>query len=139
MLNSFCCLHLFGTILSCNEESLNFVCPLTSDIVHLVRSFVRWLVGWLVGCTYEEVSKSFRTGRLERELQMVQLSATRCSCIAISCVSLVSFASITLYVASQRVIPKASVYLVIDSVRKLLDTPSYTFSSLHLFLDQHPN
>jgi hypothetical protein len=27
------------------------------------------------------VSKSFRTGRLERELQMVQLSATRCSCI----------------------------------------------------------
>jgi hypothetical protein len=32
---------------------------------------------------YEGVSKSFRTGRLERELQMVQLSATRCSCIAI--------------------------------------------------------
>jgi hypothetical protein len=26
--------------------------------------------------------KIFRTGRLERELQMVQLSATRCSCIA---------------------------------------------------------
>jgi hypothetical protein len=33
--------------------------------------------------TYEGVSKSFRTGRLERELRMVQLSATRCSCIAI--------------------------------------------------------
>jgi hypothetical protein len=32
---------------------------------------------------YECVSKSFRTGRLERQLQMVQLSATRCSCIAI--------------------------------------------------------
>jgi hypothetical protein len=32
---------------------------------------------------YEGVSKSFRTGRLERELKMVQLSATRCSCIAI--------------------------------------------------------
>jgi hypothetical protein len=31
---------------------------------------------------YEGVSKSFRSGRLERELQMVQLSATRCSCIA---------------------------------------------------------
>jgi hypothetical protein len=29
---------------------------------------------------YEGVSKSFRTGRLERELQMVQLSAIRCSC-----------------------------------------------------------
>jgi hypothetical protein len=34
-------------------------------------------------CTYEGVSKSFRTGLLERELQMVQLSATRCSFIAI--------------------------------------------------------
>jgi flagellar biosynthesis regulator FlbT len=33
--------------------------------------------------TYECVFKSFRTSRLERELQMVQLSATKCSCIAI--------------------------------------------------------
>jgi hypothetical protein len=32
---------------------------------------------------YESVSKSFRTGRLEEKLQMVQLSATRCSCISI--------------------------------------------------------
>jgi hypothetical protein len=32
---------------------------------------------------YEGVSKSFWTGHLEQELQMVQLSATRCSCIAI--------------------------------------------------------
>jgi hypothetical protein len=32
---------------------------------------------------YEDVSKSIRTGRLERELQLVQLSATVCSCIAI--------------------------------------------------------
>jgi len=31
---------------------------------------------------YEGVSKSFRTGRLERELQTVQLSATSCSCIS---------------------------------------------------------
>jgi hypothetical protein len=31
----------------------------------------------------EGVSKSSRTGRLEGELQMIQLSATRCSCIAI--------------------------------------------------------
>jgi hypothetical protein len=29
------------------------------------------------------VSKSFQTGRLERELQVVQLSTTRCSYIAI--------------------------------------------------------
>jgi hypothetical protein len=53
---------------------------------------------------YEGVPKSLRTGRLERELQMVQqFSATRCSCIAVLCVSLVSFAAITLCVASQRV------------------------------------
>jgi hypothetical protein len=35
----------------------------------------------------------------------------------------VSFAAIKLYVASQRVF--VSVYFVIDSVRKFLDTPSY--------------
>jgi hypothetical protein len=35
------------------------------------------------GISYEDVSESFQTGRLERELQMVQLSAIRCSCIAI--------------------------------------------------------
>jgi hypothetical protein len=72
---------------------------------------------------YEGVSKNFRTTRLERELQMVQLSAIRCSCIAILWVSLVSFASINLCVASQQVF--IVVYFVIDSVRKLLDTPSY--------------
>jgi hypothetical protein len=33
--------------------------------------------------TQESISKSFRTGRLGRELQMIQLSATRCSYIAI--------------------------------------------------------
>jgi hypothetical protein len=75
---------------------------------------------------YEGVSKSFRTGGLERELQMVQLSATRCSCIAILWVSLVSFATITLRVASQWVFIVVSVYFAIDSVRELLDTPSYT-------------
>jgi len=32
---------------------------------------------------YEDVSKSFRTVRLEQELQMVRLFATRCSCNAI--------------------------------------------------------
>jgi hypothetical protein len=37
----------------------------------------------------------------------------------------VSFAAITL----RRVIPKVSVYFVIDSVRKLLDTPSYNGES----------
>jgi hypothetical protein len=69
---------------------------------------------------YEGVSKSLRTGHLERELHMVQLCVTRCSCIAIW-----SFAAVTLSVASQRVIPKERVYFFSDSVRKLLDTPSY--------------
>jgi hypothetical protein len=53
---------------------------------------------------YEGVSKSSRTGCLERELQMIQLSATRWSCIAILWVSLVIFAAITHCVASQRVL-----------------------------------
>jgi hypothetical protein len=68
--------------------------------------------------------QNFRTGSLEREMQMVQLSATRCSCIAILWVSLVSFATITLCVTSERVIPNVNTYFVIDSVRTLLDTPS---------------
>jgi hypothetical protein len=61
---------------------------------------------------YDGVSKSFRTGRLGRELWMVQLSAIRSSCIAILWVSLVSFAAETLYVASQRVFIVVSIYFV---------------------------
>jgi hypothetical protein len=57
---------------------------------------------------------------------MIQLSATRCSYLAILCVSLVSFAAIILCVASERVFIVVVVYFVIDSVRKLLDIPSYT-------------
>jgi hypothetical protein len=88
---------------------------------------VTWMAGSWFGACYknEGLSKSFWTGRLERELQMIQLSATRCSCIAILWVSLVSFAAITLWRGQKRVIPKVSVYFIIDSVRKLLDTPSY--------------
>jgi hypothetical protein len=37
----------------------------------------------------------------------------------------VSFAAITPYVASQRVFIVVSIYFVIESIRKLLDTPSY--------------
>jgi hypothetical protein len=76
--------------------------------------------------TYKGVSKSSRTGRLERELQMVQLSATRCSYIAILWVSLVSFATITLCIGSRQVfvVVVVVVHFVIDSVRKILNTPS---------------
>jgi hypothetical protein len=71
-------------------------------------------------------SKSFRTGRLEREIQMAQLSTTRCTCFAILWVSLMNFAAIALWWWQQRVIiPKVSVYFVLYSVRKVLDTPSY--------------
>jgi hypothetical protein len=43
---------------------------------------------------------------------MVQPSATRCSCIAILSVGLVSFAAITLFVDSQRVFFFVSIYFV---------------------------
>jgi len=52
---------------------------------------------------HKGISKSFRTGRLKWELQIVQLSASRCSCIGILWVSLVSFATITLLCCSQQV------------------------------------
>jgi hypothetical protein len=90
-----------------SKNSLNFSCSCFSQYI------------------YEGVSKSFRTGRLERELQMVQLSATRCSCIAILWVSLMSSAAIILCVTSQWVFIVVVAYFVIDSARKLLDTPSY--------------
>jgi hypothetical protein len=77
---------------------------------------------------YKGVSKSFWTGHLEWELQMVWLSATRCSCITILWVSPVSFATTTLCIASQWVVVVVVVviiYFIINSVRKLSDTPSY--------------
>jgi hypothetical protein len=75
---------------------------------------------------------------VERELQMIQFSATRCSCIAIFGVSLMSFAAITLCVASQRMFVVV-VYFVINSVRKLLDTPSYTPKELQSLYISMPN
>jgi hypothetical protein len=61
---------------------------------------------------------------------MVQISATRCSCIAILSISLMNFAVIILCVASQRVFIIVVVYFVMDSVRKHLDRPSYTTTVL---------
>jgi len=77
-----------------------------------------WLVVVVDMNLCESVFRSFRTGRLERELQMLQLSVTRCSCIAILRVSLVSFVAITICNASQRV------FIVIIS----LSTQSGNFS-----------
>jgi hypothetical protein len=44
----------------------------------------------------------------------------------------VSFAAITLCVAPQRAIRKVSIYLVIDSDQKRLDTPSYVATSINV-------
>jgi hypothetical protein len=107
-----------------NKHNIRSVCDLLFYIPHRTDRNKASMFSNI----YEGVSRSFRTGRLERELQMVQLSATRCSCIAILCVSLVSFATITFCVASQRVfvvVIVVVVYFVVDSVRKLSDTPSY--------------
>jgi hypothetical protein len=57
-------------------------------------------------------------------MQMVQFSATRCS-ITILCVSLVSFVTITLCVASQGEF--IVVYFIIDSVQKLRCTLVYVY------------
>jgi hypothetical protein len=110
-------------------KSLRFLCQLVSFSDSFITCKLHQMLlgwsnqgGWDRRDVYDGVPKSFRTGRLVRELQMVLLSATRCSCIAILWVSLVSFAAITLCVTSQRVF--IVVYFVIDSVRKLLDTPS---------------
>jgi hypothetical protein len=72
---------------------------------------------------YPKVS---RLAAWSKKVQMVQLSATRCSCITIVWVSPVSFTAITICVASQWVFIVVNIYFVIDSVQKLLDTPSYT-------------
>jgi hypothetical protein len=89
---------------------------------HICRQFglPKWLAHVVRG-VYEDVSKSFLTGCLERELQMVQLSAT----IAILWVSLVTFVASALCFAFKRMFIVVSLYFVIDSVWKLLDTPSY--------------
>jgi len=76
----------------------------------------------VVVCTYEGVSRSFRTGRLEQEVQMIKLSATRCSYIAILWVSLVSFASINPLCCFSTSNIKGKRTFRYNSVRKLLDT-----------------
>jgi hypothetical protein len=86
------------------------------DVCHLFQFCTSHTV-----CTTKSVSRSFRTDRLKRELQMVHLSDTRCSCIAILWASSVSFAAITLCVASQRVL--TVVYLVMIQARNFLIRP----------------
>jgi hypothetical protein len=98
-----------------------------TEAVHLYNT------AYILGFIYEGLSRSFRTGSLERELQMVQLSVTRWSCIAILWVSLVSFAAVILCVVSQRVFIIV-VDFVTDSNRKLLDTSSYVYTIYHIYI-----
>jgi hypothetical protein len=100
------------------------------DMTDWTKSFQTMVHGHsaVIPGLYEGESKSFRTGRPERKLQMVCLSATRCSCIAICESVWWVFPPITLYVAFQRLFIVVSVYIVINSVRKLLNT-SYSLSS----------
>jgi hypothetical protein len=99
------------------KETSGMASLLLIFVVYRFEIKLRATVGRPSGCllitgTIRGCIQKFRTGRLERVLQMVQLSATKCSYIAILWVSLVSFAAISLCVASQRVIPKVSVYFV---------------------------
>jgi hypothetical protein len=120
-------LHIYSFLVTTNHKQIFYlnnhkVYRWSGDHEYSHRSNMLWKSRKKL---YKGVSKSFRTGLLERELQMVQLPATRCSCIATLWVSLASFAAITICIASQRVFIVVSLYFVIDSVRKLLDTPSY--------------
>jgi hypothetical protein len=49
----------------------------------------------------------------------------------------VSFAAVTLYVASQRVFIVVNIYFVIESVWKLLDTPLYGNDKLRKLRIKH--
>jgi hypothetical protein len=60
--------HYAFTSCTSFTDSIRLICSIHSEVS----------LSLTIKCT-----KSFRTGRLERELQMVQLSATRCSSIAI--------------------------------------------------------
>jgi hypothetical protein len=83
-------------------------------------------------------AQKFTDWQPEPELQMVQFSATRCNCIAILWVILVSFVAINHCVASQRVFIVVIVYFVIEWVRELFDIPSFMYGrmviQLHAFL-----
>jgi hypothetical protein len=62
---------------------------------------------------------------------MVQLSATRCSCIAILWVILVSFAAITLCVASQRAFIVVSVHEVVSKHFRTESITKYTLTAIN--------
>jgi hypothetical protein len=93
-----------GWIRSCSRSRFcHKTCPINTKCISNTCKSADLLLFCRANCTYKGVSKSLWTGHLGQELQMVQLSATRCSSIAIMWISLVSFSAITLCVASQQV------------------------------------
>jgi hypothetical protein len=93
---------------SCFARSLKGSLYILSKVTHC-KGIAKW------SKTYEVVSKSFRTGRLEREQQMIQLSAT----------SLVSFATVTLSVASQRVFIVVVYFVMTQSGNFWIHAPKF--------------
>jgi hypothetical protein len=107
----FCFSFISPISLLKSASSVIKLLPVIPEILSIIFWFifhfhlVTWDIAWSLGSCmdlnkqtdelHEGVFKSFRTGRLARELQMVQLSDTRFSCIAILWVSVVSFAAIT--------------------------------------------
>jgi hypothetical protein len=71
------------TLCVASERVFVVVVYFVIDLVLKLLDTPRTLAAVLGWGSYKSVSKSFRIGRLERELQMVQLSSTRCSSISI--------------------------------------------------------
>jgi hypothetical protein len=96
--------------------------------IHLAHGKDQWRVLVIMVMNFRD---PWKTGNFLKSWVTVSFSRTLhhgvscvyCYCYFVSQSS--EFAAITLCVASQRVILKVSVYFFIDSVRKLLDTPSY--------------
>jgi hypothetical protein len=73
----------FAAINLCVASQRVFIVTVVAVISLSTQSGNFWIHSRMCENRYEGVFKSFRTGLLERQLQMVQLCATRCSCIAI--------------------------------------------------------
>jgi hypothetical protein len=84
-------LHFRNELKMLHYPSCRFLCRIIPNYykgnatVHFIRCFLHLCnkASHLHCQHYEGLSRIFRTGRLEWELQMVQLSATRCNCIAV--------------------------------------------------------
>jgi len=88
--------HVSTAYCNCNRQEVSeLVYPPPADPEKVIQC-VEWMedelletitnkqvVSVITILAYGGVSESFRTGHVERELHMVQLYATRCSCIAI--------------------------------------------------------